>query len=241
MGREGPAARLRMGGERRGEDVRGHLGWLGPLIEAVGQLPGGAVAQKALHQRGMHGVAGALGDDAALDTAPGEREVADEVEHLVADELVGKAEWTVLHAQLGEDDGAGVGHTADEAHVAQLWLVFLEAEGARGGDQARVVAGLEVSLKGGEADGLWEVDGVVDAVAAAGVDADELRAVADLDLLEDADVLAAAALLLETNGLERLDVRQRRCASLLRGIRCRTGLSARVERSEPKRELRKIP
>ena len=37
------------------------------------------------------GVAGALGDDAALDAAAGEGEVADEIEDLVADELVGES------------------------------------------------------------------------------------------------------------------------------------------------------
>ena len=54
-----------------------------------------------------------------------------------------------------------------------------------------------------------EVDGVVDAVAVTGVDADELRAVADLDLAQDAEVLAAAALADEADTLEGLDVRER--------------------------------
>ena len=61
-------------------------------VEAVGELPGGAVAHEALHEGGVHGMAGALGDDAALDAAAGEGEVADQVEDLVADELVGEAE-----------------------------------------------------------------------------------------------------------------------------------------------------
>ncbi len=46
-------------------------------------------------------------------------------------------------------------------------------------------------------------------VAAAGVDADELGAFADLDFFEDADVLAAAALLLEADRLEGLHVGER--------------------------------
>ena len=64
------------------------------------EFPGGAVAEQARDQSGVHGVAGALGDDAALDAAAGEGEVADEVEDLVADELVGEAQGAVLHGRL---------------------------------------------------------------------------------------------------------------------------------------------
>jgi glutamate carboxypeptidase len=176
----------------------------------VGEVPRGAVAEQALDQGGVHGVAGALGDDVALDAAASECEVADEVKDLVADELVGKAERAVLDRSVGDDDGARVGCAADEAHVAQLGLVFLEAEGAGRGNKTGVVAGFEIAAEAGEADGRRKVDGVVDAVALAGVDADELRALADLDLFEDAEVLAAAALGLEADALEGFHVRQRR-------------------------------
>ena len=178
------------------------------VVGKVGQVPGGAVAEEAGDKGGVHGMAGALGYDAALDAAAGEGEVADEVEDLVADEFVGEAQGTVLDAGAGDDDGAVVGDAADEAHVAELLLVLLEAEGAGGGDLLGVGLGGEVADEGVGADGLGKIDGVVDAVAVAGVDADELVAVVDLDGLEDAEVLAAAALLLEADGLEGLDVGQ---------------------------------
>ncbi len=69
-----------------------------------------------------------------------------------------------------------------------------------------VVADGEVAAEGFAADGRGEVDGVVDAVAGAGVDADELGAVADFDVLEDAEVFAAAALGAEADGLKGLHV-----------------------------------
>jgi len=56
------------------------------------------------------------------------------------------------------------------------------------------------------ADGRGEVDGVVDGVAFAGVDSDELAAFADFDGFEDAEVLALAALALEAGGVDGLDV-----------------------------------
>ena len=100
-----------------------------------------------------------------------------------------------------------------------MGFVFFEAEGAGGGDEVGVGAGFEVADEGVVADGLGEVDGVVDGVAFAGpcvcerVDADELvaggGAFADFDGLEDADVLALAALALEAGGEDGGDVGER--------------------------------
>jgi len=124
----------------------------------------------------------------------------------VADELVGESKCAVLDFAAADDDGAGVGCAADEAHVAEHGFVFTEAEGAGGGDEVGVVAGFEVADEGFVADGVGEVDGVVDGVAFARVDADELTAFADFNGLEDAEVLALAALALHSGGEDGLDV-----------------------------------
>src|ERR1017187_5698205 len=191
-----PRGKLRMCGKCGWQSFSAHLCRLGALVVTVDEIPGGPVAQQALHQRGVHGVARALGDDVALDAPAGERKVADQIEYLVAHELVGKAQRPVLHALRGEDNRARVRDAADQAHVAQLGLILLEAKGPRRRNQAGVVSGFQVGRELFAADGRREVDGVVDAVALAGVDADEFAALAYLDLLQDADVLAAAALLL---------------------------------------------
>ena len=146
------------------------------------ELPGGAVAEEAGDQRGVHGVSGALGDDVAEDVMAGEGEVADEVEDLVADELIAEAQVAVEDAVAGEDDDAFFGGAADEAHVAQLLFVFAPAEGAGGGDFALVGAGGEVDGVSLAADGGGEVDFVGDGVAVAGIDSDELVALADFDV-----------------------------------------------------------
>jgi hypothetical protein len=103
-----------------------------------------------------------------------------------------------------------VGYAADEAHVAEHGFIFFEAEGAGGGDEVGVGAGFEVAGKGIAADGFGEVDGVVDGVAVAGIDADELVAgggrFADFDGLEDAEVFAFAALAFEAGGEDGWDV-----------------------------------
>ena len=161
-------------------------------------------------------MAGSFGDDAAPDAVSGEGEVTDEVEDLVADELVWETEGAVedgagcCRGGAGDDDGGVVGNAADEAHVAEHGFVFFEAEGAGGGDEVGVGAGFEVAGEGVAADGFGEVDGVVDGVAVAGVDADEFVAgggvLADFDGLEDAEVFALAALAFEAGGEDGGDV-----------------------------------
>jgi hypothetical protein len=179
---------------------------------AVSELPGGAVAEKLLDEGGMHGVAGALGNDAAPDAAAGEGEVANEVKDLVADELVGKAQRAILDAPgvgrcaAGEDDGGVVGDAADEAHVAQHLLVFFEAEGACGSDEIGVGAGFEVAVEGVATDGSGEVDRIVDRIALTGVDTDELAAFVYLNGLEDAEVFALAPLAAQAGGEQSFDV-----------------------------------
>ena len=183
------------------------------------EVPGGAVAEEPLDQGGVHGMAGSLGDDTAPDAVAGKGEVADEVEDFVAHELVGETEGAVEDGAVvggggaGDDDGGVVGYAADQAHVAEHGFVFFEAEGSGGGDEVGVGTGLEVAGEGVVADGLGEVDGVVDGVAVAGIDADEFvaggRAFSDLDGLEDADVLALAALAFEAGGEDGGDVGER--------------------------------
>jgi len=70
------------------------------------ELPGGAVLQESGNERGMHGVSGALGDNVAEDVMAGESEVSDEVEDLVADELIFEAQRAVQDSFAVEDDCA---------------------------------------------------------------------------------------------------------------------------------------
>ena len=156
----------------------------------------------------MHGVSGALGYDVAEDVVAGEGEVTDEVEDLVAGELVGEAEVAVEDAVAAENDDAFFGGTADQAHVTQFLFVFAPTEGAGGGDFALVGAGGEVDGVSLTADGRGEVDFVGDGVAVAGIHADEFVAFTHLDVLEDAEILAAAALRFEANFAEGLGIRK---------------------------------
>lgn len=179
---------------------------LGGIDGDGGELPSSAVFEQAGDERGVHEVAGALGDDVAFNALAGKGEIADEVEDLVADVLIAEAERAVFRAFGSENDGVFCAGAADEAHVAEALLLGFVAEGAGGGDEGAVGLSGEVDASFLLADGGGKVDGVVDAVALAGIDADELVALADLDGLEDADVLAAAALGADAGAVEGFDV-----------------------------------
>ncbi len=158
----------------------------------------------------MHRVSRALGYHPAQDLVPGQGEVADQVQNLVPHELVREAQRAVRDLASGDDDGVLVGDAADQPHVAQLLLVLAKAERPRRRQRPVVGARRQINRKLLAADRRGKVDRVGDGVAVARVHAQELVSFADLNRLEDAQVLAPPALRLEARALDRLDVGQRR-------------------------------
>ena len=102
-----------------GESVRrdGHLFRSLPRQRNAGQLPCAAVLHQARHQRGVHGVPGALGHHVALDAMPGQGQVANQVKHLVPHILIGKAQRAVFRPLGTEDDGVLRACAANQTHV----------------------------------------------------------------------------------------------------------------------------
>src|SRR5207247_11288191 len=74
--------------------------------------------------------------DAATDRTPEQVEVAEDVEDLVAHELVGEAQRRVHHALLADQDAVVQPPAVGEAHLLELLDLLDEAEGARPGDPA---------------------------------------------------------------------------------------------------------
>src|SRR5579863_8976907 len=142
----------------------------------------------------MHRVPGAFCYDVALDAAPSESEVTDQVEDLVADELIGKTQRAIFGPIRAKHDGVLGTCAANQTHVAQLLFVSLVAKGASAGDLGPVCVGGQIDAGLLFADGGWEVDGVLNPITGAGIDGDEFVAFANLDGLQHAHVFAAAAL-----------------------------------------------
>src|SRR5688500_17866722 len=101
MGEEGPAGKPATRGSLRDEHLRRSLlALFGRLIE----LPGVGSRQDLGHELRVESVTGAGGVDLADDRSSEKREVAQEVENLVADELVAKTQRAVHDTAVVEDD-----------------------------------------------------------------------------------------------------------------------------------------
>ena len=175
----------------------------------MNQLPRGTVLQEPRDQCRVHGVAGSLGNHVALDAFACQRQVADQIEDFVADKFIGKTEGPVLHALTGQDDCVFWRGAANQSHVAKLFFILAKAEGAGGGELSGVGSGIQIQLKRFFADGRGKVDGVGNAVAIAGIDADKFAGIVDLNGFADAEIFSPATLGLQPDRLEGGDVRQR--------------------------------
>jgi hypothetical protein len=104
---------------------RGKIEAAGPALD-VGQL---------LDESDVALVSGPPGHDVAAQRASQEGEVAQQVQDLVAHELVGKAQSLLVgHARLVDDDGVVERASLDHPRLAQPVHVALEHEGAGGSD-----------------------------------------------------------------------------------------------------------
>ena len=164
------------------------------------------IGEKARDELGVKGVAGALGDDEAAERTADEREVADEIERLVAAEFVGETERAVDDGVAGEDESVLVGTAADEAHLAHAVEIALEAEGAGGSEQMAEGIAIDVKIDVLAADGgMREVDGAPDAEFFSGINADAAAGIGDFEWLKNAEITPAAAEGTDAGAGEHLD------------------------------------
>src|ERR1051325_4240798 len=153
----------------------------------IAVFPVSALPQQLLDEARGQGAPGADRGDLADDRAADERQVADEIEHLVAHELIAEAQGAVHYALVVEDDAVLDRPAAGQAGGAELVDVAQEPVRARRRDflEEAVVPMIEVERLPADA-GVVEVDLVFDDQTVAGGDGDALVAVDDCDRLGDA-------------------------------------------------------
>src|SRR5215212_7705623 len=95
------------------------------IDRGLDETPGAGFLENLRGKFGVERVAGAMSDKMADDRVAHEREVADSIEDLVADELVLEAERVVEDAGLAEDDGV-VERAAERQAVLSQHLDILE-------------------------------------------------------------------------------------------------------------------
>ena len=130
-------------------------------------------------------MAGADGDDVRLEADAGEDDVADDIEDLVADELVLEAQGLLADDLVALEDDRGVERAAlDEALLDETFDVLVDRERAGRGDLRLVGLGVDVdrevlrvdaAVVGGSAGDAQAVEGQGDDGAAAFVDRDRVR------------------------------------------------------------------
>src|SRR5687767_4482292 len=152
-------------------------------------------------------MAAALGADEAEKRHPEEREVADDVEYLVADELVGAAQGLLVEHPVGrEHDGVVERAAADEVGAPERLDLLGEAEGAGRGNLAGEAFGVErveaVVLAADER--VPEVDRAVYLAALEGLDRDAALALLDRDAPAHAQGPPRGGLLDHTGALDHL-------------------------------------
>src|SRR3954465_15603705 len=97
-------------------------------------FPRALVAQQPADKRCMHGMSGAIGNDASEDTVTQQREVAYQVQHFVPHELIRIAQRPVLHAFTREYDRVLLACAADQSHVAHRFRFVQKSECPRRSD-----------------------------------------------------------------------------------------------------------
>jgi hypothetical protein len=163
----------------------------------------------------VHGVPGALGHDAAEYAMSGEGQVPNQVKHFMAHKLVVKAQWAILNCAPAENNRVLLRRPADQPHITQHLLIFAKAEGAGGRDLSAVRSRGQIDGKCLAPDGIGEIDVIGDGVAFAGIDGDKLAVLTHFHALEDAQILAPAALAADAYAVKSLYVRQ--CAAIQNG------------------------
>src|SRR5271157_1783164 len=168
------------------------------------------VAQNARNNGGVHGVPGAIGFDVAQNALAEQRQVPDQVEHLVAHEFVRVTQRRIVDSIAREHDTVLPRGATDEAHVQHVALLVEKTKGSSGGDLPNVAAVGKFDLEAFAAD-QWmrEVDGVADGIALTRENSNELVALAHFVRSQDLQVHALAPLLAQASNGDHLDERQR--------------------------------
>src|SRR5690348_10816248 len=131
-------SRRRAGGDGGGFGSR----LCGRGMRRTEQFPCALIAQKATHQGDVHGVAGAVGNDVPDQRTAEHDQVTNQVQNLVAAELVREAQpLRIHHAGFGDDDGILKRASAHQAALAKHLDLINESEGPCRGNAA-FVAGL---------------------------------------------------------------------------------------------------
>src|SRR5581483_3038886 len=170
----------------------------------------GGGLQDLLHETRMHRVAGLRGRDLADDRPPDEREITEQVEDLVANELIAEAELAVHDTLIIEHDAVFDRPAARQTGSAKLLDIAHETEGARRCDLLQEVVVIEVELHRLAADDrMVEIDLVLENQPVCRGNSNTFIAIDDLDRLLDPQHRNLGAERTDTGGVDEMHERKR--------------------------------
>ena len=180
----------RAGGGRRGFDLR--AGGSGFGLGGLGFLP---LLADGCGEAGVERVARADGDDVGLEANACEDDVADDIEDLVADELVLEAQRLLADNLVALEDDRGVERaTLDEALLDEAFDVFVDRERAGRSDLRFVGLGIDVDCQVLRVDAAIIGRGARDAKAVERQGDDGATAFVDRDRVRERERLALGVL-----------------------------------------------
>ena len=157
----------------------------------------------------MHRVPRTLRHHVSLNSSPRQRQVPNQIQHLVPHVLIVKPQRPVLRPLRSQDDRVLCARPANQAHVAQLLLVRLVPKRPRRRNELPIRLCRQIHARALPPNRRWKLNRVLDAVSRSRINPDELLPLAHLNRLEYANRLAPASLRTNPHVEERLHIRQR--------------------------------
>src|SRR5215469_3453523 len=110
----------------------------------------------------MHRMTRTLRHHMSLNAPPSQRQIPDQVKHLVPHIFITEAQRAIFRSLRREDDRMLAAGSANQAHVTKLSLVGFVPEGSRRRDKSAIRFGREIDARLLPPDRRREVDPVLD-------------------------------------------------------------------------------
>src|SRR5262245_9524563 len=109
----------------------------------------------------MHSVTGTISNHVGQNSPPNQRQISNQIQDLVPNELVWITQGRIYQTVAGKDDRVLLRGTADQALLTHELGLVKEAEGAGGGDFREIVAVGQIQCPALAADqSMGKVDGI---------------------------------------------------------------------------------
>src|SRR5215472_14105531 len=149
---------------------------------------------------------GAVGNNFAQQLFSEQSQIADQIQHFVAHELVGEAQGGVFQAVPGQHNAIVARGAANQTHIAHGLLILTRTECAGSRDVFEIASVRQLDLECFFSnEGMGKIDRIRDRVGIGGVDGDEFVALAHFQAAANLQIFTRPSLFSDPNLLNHLD------------------------------------